>query len=60
MKSKVIGEECILRTGKRYKTLVGKMACKKYLLTKDLSGFLESQIDTGPLERKKKGAFTTR
>lgn len=36
LKSKVIGEECIMRTGKRYKTLVGKMACKRHLITKDL------------------------
>lgn len=36
LKSRVIGEECMMRTGKRYNTLVGKMACKRYLVTKDL------------------------
>ncbi|XP_053820859.1 endogenous retrovirus group 3 member 1 Env polyprotein-like [Vidua chalybeata] len=36
LKSKIIGEECILRIGKRYNTPVGKMACKRYLLIKNL------------------------
>lgn len=36
LKSKIIGEERILRMGKRYSTLVGRMACKRYLVTKDL------------------------
>ncbi|XP_058717405.1 endogenous retrovirus group 3 member 1 Env polyprotein-like [Poecile atricapillus] len=35
LKTRVIGEECIKRTGKKYKTPVGKMACKRYLTVKD-------------------------
>ena len=37
LKSKVIGEECIMRTGKRYNTPMAKMAWKIYLVTKNLS-----------------------
>ncbi|XP_058682309.1 endogenous retrovirus group 3 member 1 Env polyprotein-like [Poecile atricapillus] len=36
LKAKVIGEDCILRTGKRYRTPVGRMACKRYPITKNL------------------------
>lgn len=36
LKSRVIGEECIMRTGKRYDTPVGKMLRKRYLIIKDL------------------------
>ncbi|XP_050829290.1 endogenous retrovirus group 3 member 1 Env polyprotein-like [Serinus canaria] len=35
LKSEIIGEECILRTGKKYNTPVGKMACKRYLIIKN-------------------------
>lgn len=35
LKLKVLGEECILRAGRRYSTRVGKMACKRYLVVKN-------------------------
>uniref|UniRef100_A0A803WF74 Integrase catalytic domain-containing protein n=1 Tax=Ficedula albicollis TaxID=59894 RepID=A0A803WF74_FICAL len=35
LKYKIIGEECIKRTGNPYKTFVGTMACKRYLTTKN-------------------------
>lgn len=37
LKAKVIGEECTMRSGKSYTTAVGKMACKRYLIIKDLT-----------------------
>lgn len=36
LKSKVIGEKCIMRMAKRYNTPLGKMACKRYLVIKNL------------------------
>lgn len=35
LKSRVVGEECILRIGKRYNTPVGKMACKRYIMIRE-------------------------
>ncbi|RMC02606.1 hypothetical protein DUI87_20761 [Hirundo rustica rustica] len=37
LKSKIIGEECIMRTGTRYQTRVGKLMCKRYIIVINLS-----------------------
>ncbi|RMC16814.1 hypothetical protein DUI87_06067 [Hirundo rustica rustica] len=37
LKSKIIGEECIMRTGTRYQTCVGKLMCKRYIIVINLS-----------------------
>ncbi|RMB88914.1 hypothetical protein DUI87_34680 [Hirundo rustica rustica] len=45
LKTKVVGEECIKRTGKRYKTPVGRMACKRTLIIRD---FIQKWIPREP------------
>ncbi|RMB92883.1 hypothetical protein DUI87_30777 [Hirundo rustica rustica] len=45
LKSKVIGEECIRRAGKQYKTFVGKMACKRSLTIRERA---QKWIPRGP------------
>uniref|UniRef100_A0A8C3TPZ6 Integrase catalytic domain-containing protein n=1 Tax=Catharus ustulatus TaxID=91951 RepID=A0A8C3TPZ6_CATUS len=45
LKSKVIGEECIMRTGKRYHTPMGKMALNPFWGIRELSKFWESPTE---------------
>lgn len=59
LEAKVIGEECIMRTGRKYTTPVGKMACKRYIIIKDLTTRWVPQEPNRywSIEKKEKGCI---
>ncbi|NWH38560.1 ENR1 protein, partial [Chloropsis hardwickii] len=59
LENEITGEECILRVGDKYKTNVGKIPCKRYLIVKDKNSqwIPQTPNEYWSVQKKEKGCI---